>query len=139
MKGKYMQRYIPLSLLCLVLVWGSLACAPKLVGPTASSGYFFAILRTSTVLKGESETLVVKVQDAQGRPVDGVPVEFEVEPAWTKNAAVSPPRAVTQQGKAQAVFQANQIGVVRVTVRVDGSAEDILFSVPTPGGPPSGA
>jgi hypothetical protein len=130
-----MLRYVPLSLLCLVLVWGSFACAPKRVGPTASSGYFFAILTTPTVLRGEDVTLVIKVQNAQGCPVDGVPVEFEVAPTWAGNAFVSPPHAVTQQGKAQAIFQANQIGVVRVTVRVDGSAEEVLFSVSSRGSP----
>lgn len=134
-----MRRYIPLSFLCLVLVWSSFACAPKRVGPTASSGYFFTMLTTPTMMQGESVTLVVEVQDAQGRPVDSVPVEFEVEPAWTKNAAVSPPRAVTQQGKVQAVFQADQLGVVRVTVRVDGSAEEILFSVSRRGSPSTGS
>jgi hypothetical protein len=97
------------------------------------------MLAAPRVLQGESVTLVVKVQDAQGRPVDGVPVEFEVEPGWTKNAAVSPPRAVTQQGKAQAVFQANQLGVVRVTVRVDGSTEEVLFSVSRRGSPSTGS
>lgn len=84
-----MLRYIPLLLLCL-LVWGSFACAPKRIGPTASSGYFFTILTAPTALRGESIALVVKVQDAQGRPVDGVPVEFEVDPTWAGSASVSP-------------------------------------------------
>jgi hypothetical protein len=124
-----MLRYIPLLLLCL-LVWGSFACAPKRIGPTASSGYFFTILTAPTALRGESIALVVKVQDAQGRPVDGVPVEFEVAPTWAGSASVSPPHVVTQQqGKAQTIFQANIVGVVPVTVRVDGSTEKILFSV----------
>jgi hypothetical protein len=73
--------------------------------------------------------LVVKVQEAQGRPVDGVPVEFEVDPSWAGNASVSPPHVVTRQGKAQTLFQASLVGVVPVTVRVDGSTEKILFSV----------
>ena len=93
-----MLRYGPLLFLCLVLAWGSFACAPKRVGPTASSGYFFTILTIPTALRGETTALVVKVQEAQGRPVDGVPVEFEVDPTWAGNASVSPPRVVTQQG-----------------------------------------
>jgi len=133
-----MLRYVPLSLLCLVLVWGGFACAPKRVGPTASSGYFFTILTVPTVLQGESIALVVKVQDAQDRPVDGVPVEFEVAPTWAGSASVSHPHVVTQQGKAQTLFQASIVGVVPVTVRVDGSTEKILFSVSLRGGP-SGA
>jgi hypothetical protein len=130
-----MLRYVPLSLLCLVLVWGSFACAPKRIGPSASSEYFFTILTTPTVLRGESIALVVKVQSAQGRPVDGVPVEFEVAPTWAGSASVSPPHVVTQQGKAQTIFQASLVGVVPVTVRVDGSTEKILFSVSLRGGP----
>ena len=124
-----MKRQVSLSLLCLMLVCGSFACAPKRVGPTASSGYFFAILTVPIALRGEVETLVVEVQDAQGRPVDGVLVEFAVDPAWTKSAAVSPAQATTQQGRVQAVFQANEIGIVRVQVRVDGSTEEVRFSV----------
>jgi len=124
-----MLRYVPLSLLCLVLVWGSVACAPKRIGPTASSGYFFTILTAPTALRGESIALVVKVEEAQGRPVDGVPVEFEVAPTWAGNASVSPPHVVTQQGTAQTIFQASLVGVVPVTVRVDGGTVTILFSV----------
>ena len=134
-----MLRYIPLSLLCLVLVWGSSACAPKRVGPTASSGYFFSILTIPTALLGDSVALVVKVEEAQGRPVDGVPVEFEVDPTWAGNASVSPPRVVTQQGKAQTLFQASMVGVAPVTVRVDGSTEKILFSVSLRGRPSGGS
>ena len=135
MKGRDRRRYIALSLLCLALLCSSLACAPKRVGPTASSGYFFTILTTPAVLREEGGTLVVEVRDAQGRPVDGVRVEFEVEPSWAQNASVSPTQAVTQQGKVQAFFQANEIGLVRVTVRVDGSAEDIRYSVSLRGTP----
>jgi hypothetical protein len=130
-----MLRYIPLWILCLVLAGGNFACAPKRVGPTASSGYFFSILTIPTALRGESTALVVKVEEAQGRPVDGVPVEFEVDPTWAGNASVSPPRVVTQQGRAQTLFQANLVGVVPVTVRVDGSTEKILFSVSVRGLP----
>jgi hypothetical protein len=130
-----MLRYIPLWLLCLVLAWGSFACAPKRVGPTASSGYFFTILTVPTALRGESVALVVKVEEAQGRPVDGVPVAFEVDPTWAGNASISSPHVVTQKGKAQTLFQASLVGVVPVTVRVDGSAEKILFSVSVRGRP----
>ena len=131
-----MQRYVHLLLLCLVLVWGGFACAPKRIGPTAS-GYFFSILTPSKALRGESIALVVEVQDAQGRPVDGVPVAFEVEPAWTGRASVSPSRVVTERGKAQTIFQAGVVGIVRVTVRVDDSTEEILISVAHRGSGPS--
>jgi hypothetical protein len=133
-----LQRYLSLSILCLVLVCSSLACTPKHVGPTAS-GYFFGMLTAPTAYRGESTALVVAVQDAQGRPVDGVLVEFEIEPAWTGSASVSPARVLTSRGKAQTVFQAGVIGVVRVTVRVDGSTETIRMAVSLRGTPSTSA
>jgi hypothetical protein len=78
-----------LLLLCIALTVGNLACAPKRLGPTLTSGYFFSILTTTTVLRGESTPLVIRVQDAQGNPVDGIAVEFEVEPDWSQAASVS--------------------------------------------------
>ena len=145
-----MTRYIHLILLCLTLLGSSMACAPKLAGPTIPSGYVFSlqafspsVVRFSSyhapdeqaqAARGMFSTLVVRVQDGQGRPVSGIPVEFQVEPSWAQDASVSPSRALTQGGKAQARFQASTTGIVHVMVRVEQTTEQVAITVTPLGG-----
>jgi len=120
-------------LLCLLVVGSSLACTPqpKLVGPTVPSGYFFAVrvpdIKTERL--PASAELTVRVQDAQGQPVDGVPVQFQVEPAGERSASVSPQRAMTNSGTARAVFQAESAGRARVQVRVENTTQEAVITV----------
>ena len=124
-------------LLSLVVVCSSLACAPQFIGPT-TTGYFFALNdSTSYIILGDTAALVVSVRNAQGQPVDNLPVTFQVEPGWVQHAAVSPQVASTRQGKARALFQANTIGVVHVTVRVDNATQEVRITIasrPSPAG-----
>ncbi len=134
-------RHVRVMLLCLVLAYGGMACAPKLVGPTVPSGYFFSLWVSDPeiwlLLEGRSleeyfprvAELTVRVQNAQGQPVDGVPVMFQVEPAWVQDASVIPQRAITRDGVAQAVFRAETIGVVRVMVRVDDTTQETRIAI----------
>jgi hypothetical protein len=145
-----MRQRFALILVCLVLFCSSMACAPALVGPTAS-GYAFSlqasppriwigVFEAADAQRFPTTTeVIVRVQDAQGRPVDGVPVAFEVEPNWARHASVSPAQAVTQVGIAQTIFQAQLIGVVRVMARVDHTTAQTRITVsirpsPTGGG-----
>ena len=127
-----MVRRITLVLVCLVLGLGGVACAPKLVGPTPGSGYVFSLqVSEPLVWLGPVEAavaaqfpqataLIVRVQDAQGRPVDGVPVTFELEPGWVGSATLSPSQTRTYGGIARAMFaEPRTIGVVRVMAHVD--------------------
>ena len=116
-------------LLGLVLICSGLACAPQFVGPTAA-GYVFALeVPTSIIYLRESAELIVSVRNAQGQLVDGVPVLFQVEPAWAQSASVSPQVAYTQQGTARALFQAHTTGVVRVTVWVDNATQETRITI----------
>lgn len=143
-KGHTMLQRIRLVLLCLVLAHTSLASAPQLVGPTASSGYFFTLkVSTSTVWIGvytltgiehypTRAEVVVRVQDGQGRPVDGVPVAFALEPTWAQSAMLSPPQTVTHGGVARSTFSAPQSsGLVRITARVDNTTARTALVVET--------
>jgi hypothetical protein len=76
-----------------------------------------------------SVEVTVRVQDAQGRPVDGVPVEFQMEPAWASSASVSPQRAMTTSGTARAVFQTERAGSARVQVRVENTTQEAMITV----------
>ena len=147
-----MQQYIYVTLLCLGLACSSMACAPKRVGPTVPGGYFFTLRVTEpTVWLGPEDSvlterypdtteLIVQVQNAQGQPVDGVPVVFEVEPAEARLASISPPQATTQNGTAQATLRAlTTTGSVRVMVRVDNTMQQTMIRIEKRIGPGSGA
>ena len=137
-----MRRRIALVLMCLVLALGGVACAPKLVGPTAGSGYVFSLqVSDATIWIGQvpltvtaqfpqATEVIVHVQDAQGRPVDGVPVTFEVEPGWASSATLSPSQTTTRGGTARAIFsEPKTSGVVRVMARVDNTTAQARLTV----------
>src|SRR4029434_9251871 len=119
-----MSRAMRLVLLSLILVGSSIACAPKLLGPSVPSGYFFTfradpsliwLLRPESPLTARLARvaqLVVQVQDAQGRPVDGAVVEFAVEPGWAHSASLMPQRATTRDGVAHAMLEPRITGVI---------------------------
>jgi Big-like domain-containing protein len=120
-------------LLCLMVVCSSMACAPqpKLAGPTAPSGYFF-VMRAPDIKTERlpaSAELTVRVQDAQGQPVDGVPVQFQVAPTGERIGSVSPERAMTNSGTARGVFQAQSAGRAPVRVRVENTTQEAVITV----------
>lgn len=142
-----MNRYRQLTLLNLLLLGSSLACTPKLVGPTVPSSYFFAVQPYDTMiwlLRPESPfaerlprvaTLVVRVQDAQGRPVDGATVTFTVAPAWEQSASITPQRAVTHDGMVRAVLEPQTTGALQVMVHVENLTQQVTITIATePGG-----
>ena len=102
-----MARRLAVVLMGLVLALGGPACAPKLVGPTAGSGYVFSLQTYPTIIwvgvvdltaaarYPQAAEVIVRVQDAQGRAVDGVPVTFELEPEWASSAALAPSQTTT--------------------------------------------
>jgi hypothetical protein len=145
MKDSSMMRYVYISLLCVTLACGSIGCAPKLVGPTRPSGYYFSLVVSASQIYyfvnpplipypnvPDSAELIVRVQNAQGQPVDGIPVEFLLEPDWTQNASLTPQRAMTRGGEAQSVFRATMTGVVRITVRVEDMTQGTTIAVSLP-------
>ena len=127
---------IVLTLLGLGLACGITACAPKLVGPTNASGYFFSLQGSDLPLDlrptGAETEVIVRVQDARGQPVDGVPVIFEVEPGWAQHASVSPSQVTTRGGMARTVFTARLTGIVHVTARVDHTTAQAQIIVQSP-------
>ncbi len=142
-----MARRMALVSTCLVLILGGTACAPKLVGPTPGAGYRFSLEVSDPiiwlgpdVLAGgvqfpQASELIVRVQDAQGRPVDGVPVTFEVEPGWARSIALAPSQTSTRGGIARAILSEPQtIGVVRVMARVDNVTAQATLTVDRYGG-----
>ena len=143
-----MVRRMALVLTGLILLLGGTACAPQLVGPTPGAGYRFSlevseptIWLVAGILAGDvqgltsSTELIVRVQDAQGRPVDGVPVTFEVEPSWAQSIALAPSHTTTRGGIARAVVSNPQTtGVVHILARVDTMTAQARLTVEKYGG-----
>ena len=142
-----MARHLALVLTCLVLTLGGTACTPKLVGPTPGAGYRFSLEVSDTIIwigpgsfvRGPSfpqaTALIVRVQDAQGHPVDDVPVTFEVEPGWARSVSIAPSQTSTRGGIARAILTEPQtIGVVRVMAHVDNRTAQATLTVQRYGG-----
>jgi hypothetical protein len=85
----------------------------------------------------QAAEVVIRVRDAQGQPVDGIPVMFAAEPSWTQNVSFTPTEARTRNGEARTIFQANTTGVVHIMARVDNvtrAATITIESRPSPVG-----
>ena len=142
-----MTRHMALALMGLALMLGGIACTPKLVGPTPGAGYSFSLevsdpiiwmvpgVSVGGVKCPEAAEVIVRVQDAQGRPVDGVPVTFEIEPGWARSLSLAPSQTSTRGGIARALLSEPQtIGVVRVMARVDNATAQTTLTVEKCGG-----
>ena len=134
-----MPRYVPYILLCVVLHWASTGCAPKLLGPTTPSGYFYTLSVADSHLwfnaprlggtLPRSTEVIVRVQNAAGQPVDGVPVEFQVAPSWVDSVSITPESALTQDGIARTRIQPWISGALRLTTRVEDIAQETTIVV----------
>jgi hypothetical protein len=142
-----MVRSIPTLCLCGLLLWVSPACAPKHTESPALSEHGYRVsLHVSNPLiwlgpggSGfpQATELVVRVRDAQGQPVDGIPVRFAVEPSWAQSASLTPAETLTRNGEARALFQANTIGVVHVMAQVNNVTREATITIdsrPSPAG-----
>jgi hypothetical protein len=109
-----MRRYVLLLFLSLMLVCVSMGCTPMLSGPTQPSGYFFSVIVSDPQIYllvnrlfenlPDAAQIIVQIRNAQGQPIDGVPITFQVEPDWAQYASLTPSHAVTQDGEAHAVL-----------------------------------
>jgi hypothetical protein len=145
-----LSKYV--ALLCLVVLWMGVGCAPKQPDPPfLSEGVYHVKVRVEPSpdiwLTPPVSTLprdyhgfgvvYVEVTDAQGQPVDGVSVNFQLDPGWAQHASLTPTRANTRAGLAHAVFTPDTSGVVQVEVRVDNVRQRAQFLVHTRSGPGS--
>ncbi len=135
---KRMVRYVLAVGLCLLL-WSSTACAPKhSESPVLSErGYRVSLHVSDTLIwlgppgRGFPHTaeVVVRVQDAQGQPVDGVAVMFYVEPSWTQSVSLTPAEALTRHGEAHTILQPSTTGIIHVMARVDNVVREAAITV----------
>jgi len=95
----------------------------------SSANYKVSLRAPHSVFRHEGAELVVRVRNGQGQPLDGVPVEFQVDPEWAGSAAVSPPRVLTQNGTARAVLHTDLTGVVNVAAQVGTITKEASIAV----------
>jgi hypothetical protein len=82
------------------------------------SGYVVSLQTPSTVFQRQSVEVIIRVRNRQGEPLDGVPVVFEMDSTWERDAWVFPRRMTTTNGIARTQFWSGLIGSVQVTARV---------------------
>jgi hypothetical protein len=74
--------------------------------------------------------IVTEVRDGAGQPLNGVPVEFSVEPEWQKNASFTPQRSMTEDnGGVPSLVVANMTGIVHITARAGDKAMTTRITV----------
>ena len=144
-----MLRSVSTLCLCCMILWISTAYAPMQYELPVQSehGYRVSLHISDTLIWigtarsnfPQAAILVVRVRDAQGQPVDGIPVRFAVEPSWTQNASLTPAETLTRNGEARAIFQANTIGVVQVMAQVDNVTQEARITISSPPSPSAGA
>lgn len=121
-----------------ILAWllGSASLAqPGRLGrsSTLSSGRYRVTLETpQAIFQGQDAAVVVRVQNGQGLPVDGISVAFQVDPPWTRYVSLRPARARTQGGRVRTIVRAEQVGQVRLTVRVGTLTKRATITVVVP-------
>ncbi len=127
------------TLACVVILAGLLGSAnvaqPVLLAqsPTLSSVRYRVTLETpQTIFQGHAAAVVVRVQNGQGLPVDGIPVAFQVDPPWDRYASIRPARARTRGGRVRAIVRADLVGQVRITVRVGALTQQATITVVMP-------
>jgi len=97
--------------------------APGLVPDASAAQFNVALQAPNELLQYQNAEVVAVVTDSQGRPVNGIPVEFRVAPGWENSVALSPQSANTQNGEARIAFRSDMTGVVYMTARAgDASA-----------------
>jgi len=100
---------------------------------TAAGDYSLKLRAPAEVKQFENTELTAVVEDSQGRPVNGVPVTFQLPADWQKNAKVVPNQVMTQDGTAKTSFDANMPGVVMVTAHVGNTTETARITVTSHG------
>ena len=136
-----MVRPIPLLVVCVGLVLGSLTCAPPPLRPPGDSAYRVAVeVVNPTIVLGpipqslapyypQVAAVLVTVTDRQGQPVEDIPVSCTLEPSWVGSATLAPATTRTQGGKARCRFaDPRTTGVVHLLIRVDAPPAQVSLT-----------
>jgi hypothetical protein len=99
---------------------------------TLRHGYTVSLRVPKAVFQRQRVEVVVQVQSVRGQPVDGLPVEFYLDPSSTRYTSLAPTRATTRRGIARAFLRVDHVGTVRVVIHAGSITKraDIMVLVP---------
>ena len=127
------------AIACMALLVGLLGFAhpaqPVLPGraPTVSAGRYRVTLEIpQTIFQWQDTAVVVRVQNRQGLPMDGILVVLQVDPSWVRYASLRPARVRTQNGTVRAILRVDLVGRMRLTVRVGAITKQATITVVMP-------
>jgi hypothetical protein len=98
----------------------------------SSARYRVTLETPQTMFQGHDAAVVVRVQNEQGLPVDGLLVVFQIDPPWARYASIRPGQARTRGGRVRAIVRAELVGQVRLTVRVGALTKQATITVVMP-------
>jgi len=113
-------------------------CEPGTAGaswyaaPLSYARYRVALETPQTIFRWQDAAVVVHVQNGQGLPADGIPVTFQVDPAWARYVSIRPARALTQGGRVRVMLWADMVGLVWITARVGTVTQRAAITVVMP-------
>ena len=101
--------------------------------PTPSSARYHVTLETpQTIFQWQDTAVVVRVQNEQGLPLDGMLVTLQVDPARARYVSIRPTRAHTRGGRVRAILRSELVGRVGVSVRVGAITLQATMTVVMP-------
>jgi hypothetical protein len=101
--------------------------------PTLSAERYRVTLEVpQTIFQWQDTAVVVRVQNRQGLPVDGILVVLQVDPSWIRYASLRPTRARTQHGTVRAILRADLVGRMQLTARVGAVTKQATITVVIP-------
>jgi hypothetical protein len=98
----------------------------------SSARYRVTLETPQTMFQGHDAAVVVRVQNGQGLPVDGILVVFQVDPPWARYVSIRPGQGRTRGGRVRAIVRADLVGQVRLTVRVGALTKQATITVVMP-------
>lgn len=108
---------------------------PVLLGtpsPLSYARYRVALETPQTIFRWQDAAVVVHVRNGQGLPANGVPVTFQVDPAWARYVSIRPAHALTQGGRVRVMLRADMVGLVWITARVGAVTQRAAIAVVMP-------
>lgn len=105
------------------------ACPGTQRGLTSPSGYRVTLPSTAQTRRFHPLALTVQVHDAAGKPVDDVPVSFQVPTSWATQAALDPPTVVTRAGQATTTLHARTAGQLAVSITVEDQTVPVSVTI----------
>jgi hypothetical protein len=101
--------------------------------PTLSSARYRVTLEApQTIFQWQDAAVVVRMQNGQELPIDGILVVFQVDPPRAQYASIRPARARTEGGRVRAIVRSDLVGQVRITVRVGALTKRATITVVVP-------